>query len=103
MRGAANKLCSIFLRSVWQMPQASTRISSSLRPISGVAMDSTSMELLPLYTAARIAGGALYNTGRSQLVTLESAVGKKLSQRLSGELTAFVETQQFRKPQKWPA
>ncbi len=48
MRGGASRLYSIFLRSVWQIPQLSTRISSSPGPIAGVGISSTDTVLSPV-------------------------------------------------------
>ena len=47
MRGGVSRLYSIFFRSVWQMPQASTRIRISPGPIAGVGISSTLTTLLP--------------------------------------------------------
>ena len=52
MRGGASRLYSIFFRSVWQMPQASTRIRISPGPISGIGTCSTATTLSP-YTRRR--------------------------------------------------
>ncbi len=48
MRGGASRLYSIFFRSVWQMPQLSTRTSSSPGPIWGVGTSSTETVLAPV-------------------------------------------------------
>src|ERR1700681_1086406 len=91
MRGAGRRLCSIFLRSVWQIPQDSTRISSSPRPISGTGMDSTATWLAPLYTAACMVARAA-----GAVTRLESAVGKKISKRMGGAAAVAVQLQQTR-------
>src|SRR5258707_5045822 len=77
MRGAESRSYSIFLRSVWQMPQLSTRISNSPGPISGVGRDSTVTWLLPWYTAAFIIAGV---GPAASFACSETAVCKKLSQ-----------------------
>src|SRR5882724_7857473 len=82
MRGGASRLYSIFLRSVWQMPQASTRISSSPGPISGTGTDSTSTRDSPRYTAA--------------FIVSELAVGKKLSQSFGCDAAVAVQARQAR-------
>ena len=55
--GPATNPCSIFLRSVPQIPQAATRISTSPAPIAGTGTVSTTTLPLPRYTAARIVDG----------------------------------------------
>src|SRR5258708_5073162 len=86
MRGGASRLYSIFLRSVWQMPQASTRISSSPGPISGIGTDSTSTRDSPRYTAA--------------FIVSELAVGKKLSQSFGGDTAVAIKARQTRHDRK---
>src|SRR5579862_5063802 len=57
MRGGVRRLYSIFFRSVWQTPHASTRIRISPSPIAGVSTSSTDTTLDPRYTAARMRAG----------------------------------------------
>src|SRR5271169_2338949 len=59
--GAATKPCSIFFRSVPQIPHDATRINTSPGPITGTGTVSTTTFPLPRYTAARIVDG----TGRA--------------------------------------
>jgi hypothetical protein len=49
-----SRLYSIFFRSVWQIPHASTRTRISPGPIAGTSTGSTEIVLDPRYTAARI-------------------------------------------------
>src|SRR5580704_17403235 len=90
MRGAANRLYSIFLRSVWQMPQASTRIRISPGPISGVGISSTPTVLWPRYTAACIVAGTAVGS--------ESTIGNEISQRFRSQDTAALQPKQLRQP-----
>src|SRR5579863_4434026 len=55
--GAGTNPCSIFFRSVPQIPQAATRINTSPAPIAGTGTVSTTTLPLPRYTAARIVDG----------------------------------------------
>src|SRR5438270_11271738 len=92
MRGGASRSYSIFFRSVWQMPQASTRTSISPAPIVGVGTSSTETTDRPLYTAADIASG----TTRADTSASEAAVSNKLPQRLGGYGAPFPEFDQLR-------
>src|ERR1700730_15737187 len=55
--GAATNPCSIFFKSVPQIPHAATRINTSPAPIAGTGTVSTTTFALPRYTAARIVNG----------------------------------------------
>src|SRR5882757_5510172 len=80
MRGGVSRSYSIFFRSVWQTPQASTRIRISPSPMAGVLTSSTDTTLCPRYTAARM---------------LEATVGKKLPQILRCFRGSFPQPQQL--------
>src|SRR5271170_1579344 len=94
MRGGANRLYSIFFRSVWQIPQVSTRITSSPQPACGVSTDSTPIFPSPRYTAARIVAGiASFNRGS---FLRNSATDKKISQDTRSLFGAPLQAEQSR-------
>ncbi len=86
--GRSRRLCSIFFRSVWQMPHASTRIRISPAPIAGVGISSMLTILLPRYTAACMVSG--------MALTSESAVGNKIPQHTRGTDTTVAQPDQLR-------
>src|ERR1700749_2672965 len=90
-RGGGSRLCSIFLRSVWQIPQASTRIRISPGPMGGVGISSTPMVLSPRYTAACMVEGTTVGS--------ESTIGNEIPQTTGGYDTPPAQPDQFRKPQ----
>src|SRR5258708_1912065 len=87
-RGAESRSYSIFFRSVWQIPQLSTRTRISPRPTEGVWIDCTATRPCPRYTAARIERG-ISSLGASAVdVWTDSAADKKLSQYSRGFIRA---------------
>src|SRR5580704_13883241 len=88
MRGGVRRLYSIFFRSVWQMPQASTRTRISPGPIAGIGTCSTDTTLRPLYTAAFMVGGTVHS---------ESAADNEPSYCTRCHVTVLVQSDELRK------
>src|ERR1022692_2858053 len=79
MRGGARRLYSIFFRSVWQIPQASTRTRISPGPISGMGTCSTETTLWPFKLTVRSRKpppGAHYHSSR--LMSIDAWRGQKV-------------------------
>src|SRR5579859_379804 len=92
MRGGARRSYSIFFRSVWQMPQASTRTRISPAPMRGVGTSSMATTDRPLYTAALMAPG----TPGAASTASEVAVCNKLSKRLRSRSATPPKLEQLR-------
>src|SRR5262245_60505158 len=97
MRGGVKRSYSIFFRSVWQTPQASTRTRSSPAPISGVGTFSIETTRRPLYTAAHIVPGTTFTDASAS----ERAVSNEFSKRSRGYMAPFMKLKQLRRYCEW--
>src|SRR5260370_27307265 len=93
MRGGASRSYSIFFRSVWQIPQASTRTRISPIPIWGVGTSSTETVDRPMYTAALMVSG----TTLADACVSEATVCNKFSQRSRRNPAPFPQFHQLRR------